>query len=91
MGRGLSQNTMTDVAQYVHIGATAFASIMAAVLAYLKFRDSKVAKEAANDAVCQADLQELQTKVAVLEERISNEINLLSKLDDKLDKLRDQL
>jgi len=82
---------MTDFTTYIHMGVTIITSIMAVALAYLKLRDDKVKKQATDDEVCKQDFQSLQTKVAVLEERINNEITMLSKLDDKLDQIRDRL
>lgn len=82
---------MTDFAPHIQTGLTVFSSITAVILAYLKIRDAQIAKEAKEDAVCQQDMQELQMKVAVLEERLDNEINMLDKLDSKLDQIRDKL
>lgn len=82
---------MTDTINYIHMGVTVITSLMAVILAYLKLRDDKIKKEAIDSEVCKQDFQELQTKVAVLEERINNEITMLSKLDDKLDQIRNKL
>lgn len=82
---------MSDITTYIHMGVTVVTSLMAVVLAYLKLRDDKVAKDTKDDEVCKQDFQQLQTKVAVLEERINNEITMLSKLDDKLDQIRDKI
>lgn len=78
---------MSDTTTYVHMAVTAITAIASVVLAYLKLRDDKASKERAPQEVCKQDIQDLQTKVAVLEERISNEISLLSKLEDKLDQI----
>ncbi len=82
---------MTDMTNYIHMGITLLTSIVVAIGAYLKMRESKISKDAKDEQVCHQEFQELQTKVAVLEERINNEIIMLSKLDDKLDQIRDRL
>ena len=82
---------MSDMSQYIHYGMTIVTSLVAIVLAYLKFKEAKIEKDVKDQEVCKADFAALSTKVAVLEERINNEITMLSKLDDKLDKIRDQL
>jgi len=82
---------MSDITTYIHMAVTTITSIVAVALAYLKFKDDKSSKETATADVCKQDFQALQTKVAVLEERINNEINMLDKLDDKLDQIRDEL
>lgn len=82
---------MTDIATHIQTGLTVFSTIAAIVLAYLKIRDAQIAKESKDEQVCKQDMQELQTKVAVLEERLDNEINMLDKLDSKLDQIRDKL
>lgn len=79
---------MTDTTTYIHMGVTALTAItVAAFGAYSKFKSKKLDV----DNVCHQDFQELKTKVAVLEERINNEVHLLEKLDDKLDEIRRQL
>ncbi len=82
---------MTDMSTYIQAGATALSLITSMVLAILKFKEKKLSIEAEEQSVCRQDFQELQTKVAVLEERINNEISMLDKLETKLDQIRDQL
>lgn len=78
---------MSDTNTYIQYGITGLSLITSMVLAYMKVKEKKLE----NDSVCEKDFQALQTKVSVLEERLSNEIHLLDKLSDKLDDIRDKL
>ncbi len=80
---------MSDMSTYVNVATTVISSIMAAIVVYYQFRKKKL--EVDDETVCHKDFQTLQTKVAVLEERLDNEINMLDKLSDKLDDIRDKL
>lgn len=88
---GQERFQMSDVTSYIQTGLTIFTTISALILGYLKIRDAQVTKEAKDEQVCKLDMQQLQTKVAVLEERLDNEINILDKLGKKLDEIRDKL
>jgi len=79
---------MSDTITLIHYCITGLTTVVVGLgVAFLKLKEKKVDA----DSICKQDFQELQTKVAVLEERINNEITMLSKLDDKLDQIRDRL
>lgn len=66
----------------------AFCSLVVAAVALMAnlFRSSK--KESKEDA---KETQDVQVRLAILEERGNNELVLLKKLEDKLDEIEDKL
>jgi hypothetical protein len=79
---------MSDTVNIVHYVVTAVEAI---VIAFISLKKSKAEAEATEKTVCKADLQALKTEVAVLEERMKNENINLDKLENKLDKILEQL
>lgn len=82
---------MSDALQYVHYAVSALALLTGVVLAYLKYLDHQSAK----DNVCEAEFQQLKTKVSVMEERLNNEIastgKNLDKIADRIEQITEKL
>ncbi len=74
---------MIDTIQVVHISITTITTLSTIVLGWITFFKDKGKEE----RLCEIERQALHTKVSVLEERLDNEIHLLEKLDDKLDRV----
>ncbi len=81
----------SDAVQITHYIITGITSLSTAVLAYMKLRDDKIKSDSQSNAVCKQDLQNLQIKIAVLEERLENEIDVQEKIERKLDNILEQL
>ena len=87
MGESMSADTIT----LIHEGLSVVTGIGMMVLAYLKFREGKSRKEIEDVKDHTVEMNEMKLKLAVLEERLSSEIHLLDKLDDKLSQLEREL
>jgi len=74
--------TGSEVIPIIHYIVTGILGIATIVQSIRKDRSTK-------DAVCQQEFQNLKIQVAVLETKVENELHLLEKLDQKLDKLNE--
>jgi hypothetical protein len=70
--------------EYLHWCITALITIIFGILQY---RNSRVDKH----KICEDGINELKTRVAVLESKLAAENHLLERLDDKLDRISEKL
>lgn len=82
---------MADTVTLIHEGLSVVTGIGMMILAYLKFQEGKSQKEIQSVKDDTEEINEIKLKLAVLEERLSSEIHLLDKLDDKLSQLEREL
>ena len=93
----------------IHYCITIFTSVVAVVLAYLKFKDDKLEKTEKKDSKLEDKLLQhianeeqdfgkigdrlelLNVRLSVLEDRSVHEHQILDKLDNKIDEIRDKL
>lgn len=80
-----------DTITLIHEGLSVVTGVGMMILAYLKFREKKSERDDQEAKDNTAEINELKLKLAVLEERLSSEIHLLDKLDDKLSQLEREL
>jgi len=77
---------MSDAVQIVHLSVTGITTVVASILGYLKITTKSKPSEN-----CQRELNELKTKVAVLESQMTTKISMLDKISDKLDRLIERM
>ena len=80
-----------DTLQIIHLCLTGATLVGGLVLGYFKLKDKSESRESKEQRVCFKDMQEIKTKLAVLESRLNNEAHLLDRLADTLDDVRDKL
>ena len=82
---------MVDTLTVIHEGLSIATGLGTMALAYLHFRVKKQSAEQKDNIAGLEEIQNIKLKLAVLEERLSSEIHLLDRLDDKLSDLEREL
>lgn len=75
----MDQNTI----QIIHISITVITTLSTVILGWISFHKESD-KE---DKACEIERNDLKMKVFILEERINNQIDILDKLDSKIDEV----
>lgn len=76
-----------DWIQIAHISVTAFSVVGTLILGYLKFSTKKDDKQFDKDEAVMKDVQQLTIKFAILEERVSNQIEIIKDISHKIDRM----
>ena len=78
---------MSDITTYIHMGVTVITTLSTVFLAYIQYRDKKVTKEVDISQDLQQKLSDLEINQAVLTERLNNNIEFTSKMDEKIESI----
>jgi hypothetical protein len=71
----------------IHFIITTILAFWAGLSAWLQFKQSRKVASDQEHAACQEDSNKLDVRLAVLEERMHNQMELLNKLDSKIDEV----
>ena len=82
---------MMDTPQLVHMCVTTITSLATIVLGYLNIKNSKDKLRQSDYEYIEDKVNKLELNVAVLAERIANQHDMLIKIDNKLEDIKDNL
>ena len=82
---------MTDTISIIHMCFTGATVVGGLVLAYLKIKSKESMHNSDEKYACQKDMQDIKTKVAVIENRLDNERELLEKIESTVEHIREKL
>jgi len=81
----------SNVVQVIHYAITGATSVIMGIFAYKQYLSNKASAENVTQSNEDKAIQQIMIRLAVLEERSQNESEVLDKLADRLQDLRDKL